>query len=181
MSIYDYSVLDVNEKAVALKEYEGKVIMIINSATECGFTPQYDILQDMYEKYGEKGFVILDFPCNQFGNQAPGSNEEIVSFCSSRFGITFPVFSKIKVNGPSEEPLFRYLKAEKGFSGFDPEHPLTPMMVSMMERTDPNYADSSDIKWNFTKFLVDRSGNVVNRFEPTADMDHVEEIVKELL
>ena len=181
MNIYDFNVLDVNEVEVSLEEYRGQVVLIINSATECGFTPQYDELQDMYEKYGDEGFVILDFPCNQFGNQAPGSNEEIVSFCNSRFGITFPIFSKIDVNGSEELPLYKFLKSEKGFQGFDPEHELTPIMTDVLSKIDPDYESNSDIKWNFTKFLVDREGNVVRRFEPTADLMFVEDKVKELI
>ncbi|MCM1388632.1 MAG: TIGR03905 family TSCPD domain-containing protein, partial [Bacillus sp. (in: Bacteria)] len=121
------------------------------------------------------------FPCDQFGHQAPGSNEEIVSFCDSTYGITFPIFAKIEVNGGNESPLYAYLKAQKGFAGFDPEHPLTPMLESALERMDADYAKSSDIKWNFTKFLIDKQGNVVERFEPTADMSVVEERVAGLL
>ena len=181
MGIYDYSVKAQDGSEVSLADYRGKVILIINSATECGFTPQYDSLQDLYEKYSDQGFVILDFPCNQFGHQAPGSNEEIVSFCDSTYGITFPIFSKIEVNGSNESPLYAYLKSQKGFAGFDPDHPLTPMIESFLERTDPDYAKSSDIKWNFTKFLIDRQGNVVERFEPTADMIAVEEQITKLL
>ena len=175
MNIYDFNVENAAGAEVSLKDYAGQVILVINSATECGFTPQYDDLQDLFEKYGSEGFVILDFPCNQFGHQAPGSNEEIVSFCDSRYGITFPIFSKIEVNGDNENPLFTFLKSQKGFAGFNPEHPLTPMIESMLSRTVPDYLQSSDIKWNFTKFLIDREGNVVERFEPTADMDEVEE------
>ena len=162
-------------------EVTGKVILIINSATECGFTPQYDVLQDLFEKYSDEGFVVLDFPCNQFANQAPGSDEEIVSFCDSTYGITFPIFSKIEVNGSNESPLYTYLKSQKGFAGFDPEHPLTPMLESSLERTDPDYKENSDIKWNFTKFLIDRQGKVVERFEPTTDMLLVEDRIVSLL
>lgn len=181
MNVYDFNVEDAYGETKALRDYEGKVLLIINSATKCGFTPQYDDLQDLYEKYGKDGFVILDFPCDQFGNQAPGSTEEIISFCDATFGITFPIFSKTEVNGDNASPLFTYLKSQKGFAGFDPEHPLTAMMESFLSRTAPDYAQSSDIKWNFTKFLVDRSGNVVERFEPTADMAEVEGRVRDLL
>lgn len=181
MNIYDFTVRDAEGAEVSLMDYAGKVILVINSATECGFTPQYDSLQDLFEKYSDEGFVILDFPCNQFGNQAPGSDEEIVSFCDSTYGITFPIFSKIKVNGSDESPLYTYLKSQKGFAGFAPEHPLTPMLESMLERTDANYAKSSDIKWNFTKFLIDQQGNVIERFEPTTDMALVEEQIARLL
>ena len=181
MSIYDYNVEDAYGGVASLKDYAGKVVLIINSATECGFTPQYDSLQDLFEKYAGSGFVILDFPCNQFGHQAPGSNEEIISFCDSRYGITFPIFSKIEVNGENESPLYTYLKSQKGFAGFNSEHPLTPMLESVLERTVPDYLKSSDIKWNFTKFLIDREGNVVERFEPTADMGEVEQKIVNLL
>jgi glutathione peroxidase len=181
MNIYDFNMENGYGEETSLRDYEGKVMLIINSATQCGFTPQYDALQDMYEKYGNDGFVVLDFPCNQFGHQAPGSNDEIISFCDSTYGITFPIFSKIDVNGSDESPLFTYLKEQKGFNGFDPENPLTAMMESFLSRTAPDYADSNDIKWNFTKFLIDRDGNVVERFEPTADMAEVERRVRDLL
>ncbi len=181
MNIYDFNVLNADGDMVSLKEYEGKVVLIINSATECGFTPQYDELQDMYEKYADRGFVVLDFPCNQFGNQAPGTMEEIVSFCDSRYGITFPMFSKIDVNGENEEPLYKYLKEQKGFEGFDEEHELTPIVTDIVSKIDPDYKTSSDIKWNFTKFLVSREGEVLERFEPTADMMNVEEKVVQAL
>lgn len=181
MGIYDFKMADASGQMVSLQDYEGKVLLIINSATQCGFTPQYDELQDMYEKYESEGFVILDFPCNQFGNQAPGTNEEIVTFCDSRYGITFPIFSKIEVNGENAVPLYQYLTSEKGFAGFDEEHPLTSILISMMERTNPNFREEPEIKWNFTKFLVDRQGKVVERFEPTTDMSLVAERVKALL
>ena len=143
MSIYDFTVKDMQGNDVSLSQYQGKVLLIVNTATGCGFTPQYDGLQDLYEKYQDKGFEILDFPCNQFANQAPGSDEEIASFCTGRFGITFPQFSKIDVNGANEAPLYTWLKAQKGG------------------------VLGSRIKWNFTKFLVDRNGNVIERFAPT--------------
>ena len=181
MNIYDFTATNTEGVEISLKDYAGKVILIINSATECGFTPQYDVLQDLFEKYSDEGFVVLDFPCNQFANQAPGSDEEIVSFCDSTYGITFPIFSKIEVNGSNESPLYTYLKSQKGFAGFDPEHPLTPMLESSLERTDPDYKENSDIKWNFTKFLIDRQGKVVERFEPTTDMLLVEDRIVSLL
>ena len=155
--IYDYEVLDTKGNTRSLRQYEGKVLLIVNTATGCGFTPQYDGLQDLYEKYQAAGLEILDFPCNQFGNQAPGSDEEIGSFCSSRYGITFEQFHKIDVNGASEAPLYTYLKSQKG---------------GVM---------GSKIKWNFTKFLVDRNGAVVERFAPTTTPEAIEkELVKYL-
>lgn len=181
MGIYDFKVLDGNGEKVSLSDYEGKVLLIINSATECGFTPQYDGLQDLYEKYADQNFVILDFPCNQFGNQAPGSNQEIATFCDSKYGVTFPIFSKIDVNGENTDPLFQYLKEQKTFLGFDPDHELTSVLEGIIEKIDPEFRTNSNIKWNFTKFLIDRNGNVVERFEPTTDLGYVEERIKELL
>lgn len=181
MSIYDFKVMSRNGDEVSLEKFKNKVLLIINSATECGFTPQYDNLQDLYEKYANRGFVILDFPCNQFGNQAPGSDAEIASFCDVKFGIKFPIFSKIDVNGENASPLFRYLVNQKGFRGFDSGHPLAAILQSMLERSNPDGLESPDIKWNFTKFLVDQEGNVVERFEPTTDMSVVEERIKDLL
>lgn len=181
MSIYDFEVRTVEGNKISLGEFRGKVVLIVNSATQCGFTPQYDKLQDMYEKYAKEGFVILDFPCNQFGKQAPGSDEEIVSFCDARFGITFPQFSKIDVNGENAIPLYHYLVKEKGFKGFDPEEEMTSVLEGVLRKINPNYVNEPDIKWNFTKFLVDRDGNVVERFEPMEHMDVVEDKMRELL
>ena len=157
MSVYDFKVKDAKGVEVDLSEYKGKVLLIVNTATGCGFTPQYEGLQDLYEAYAEKGLEILDFPCNQFGGQAPGPEEEIVDFCQSRYGVTFRQFAKIEVNGEKEAPLYTYLKGEKGgFLG-------------------------SKIKWNFTKFLVDREGKVVARFAPTVKPADIEAKIKELL
>lgn len=181
MNIYDFNVLGLSQENVSLEKYKGKVVLIINSATQCGFTPQYGKLQSLYEKYSDQGFVILDFPCNQFGNQAPGSNQEIASFCDTKFGVTFPIFSKIDVNGENAIPLYQYLKKEKGFAGFDPKHQLTPVLEDMLGKANPNYKNEPDIKWNFTKFLVDRNGNVVERFEPTEDLEVVEKKIADLL
>jgi glutathione peroxidase len=174
-NIYSFTVKDQNGKDVNLSEYKGKVILIINSATQCGFTYQYSDLQGMYNKFKDEGFVILDFPCNQFGEQAPGSNQEIHTFCTSNYDVTFPQFDKIDVNGENASPLFTWLKNKKGFEGFDMDdrYGLGPKMHAMLLKQDPNYAEKPDIKWNFTKFLIDKKGNVVKRFEPTADMEEV--------
>jgi glutathione peroxidase len=181
MNIYDFKVKNRNGEEVSLSEYAGKVLLIINSATQCGFTPQYDTLQDLYEKYNGEGLVILDFPCNQFGNQAPGSDEEIYSFCDANYGVTFPIFSKIEVNGENAHPLYQYLVSQKGFAGFDESHPIAPRLIPKLLELDPDYASKPSIKWNFTKFLIDRRGNVVERFEPTEDMFIVADKIKELL
>lgn len=181
MNVYDFEVKDGNGQLVSLKDYEGKALIILNSATGCGFTPQYDGLQDLYEKYQGQGFEILDFPCNQFGNQAPGSQEEIVEFCQTRYGITFPIFEKIEVNGEKAIPLYQFLVKEKGFEGFPPEHPLTATLDSILGGINPDYKKDPSIKWNFTKFLIDRQGNVAERFEPTTEIDVIEAKLKELL
>lgn len=181
MNIYDFKVKDRSEREVSLSDYKGKVLLIINSATQCGFTPQYEPLQQLYEKYKEQSFEILDFPCNQFGNQAPGTNEEIYSFCDTKYGVKFPIFAKLEVNGENAHPLYQYLKGEMGFTGFHEGHSLTPVLDHMLAESDPDYKTKSDIKWNFTKFLIDRNGNVVERFEPTLDMAIVEEKLKALL
>ena len=180
-NFFEFKAQDTRCEVHSMEEYRGKVVLVVNTATQCGFTPQYDDLQNLYEKYQEEGLEILDFPCNQFGNQAPGTNEEIVSFCDANFGVTFPHYAKIDVNGEKAHPLYRFLKQQKGFVGFDQENPLTPMLESMLERTHPDYQSTSDIKWNFTKFLIDRDGNVVERFEPTTDMYEVEQKIRELL
>lgn len=181
MSIYDFKAVTRKGEEISLSEFEGKVLLIINSATQCGFTPQYDALQDLYEKYVDEGLVILDFPCNQFANQAPGSDEEIYSFCDSNYGVTFPIFSKIEVKGDNAHPLFQYLISQKGFEGFDDAHPIASKLKQALDKIDPGYAGNSDIKWNFTKFLIDRKGNVLERFEPTEDLFIVEDKIKKLL
>ncbi len=181
MNIYDFKAKNKHGEEVALSEFEGKVLLIINSATQCGFTPQYDTLQDLYEKYSDEGLVVLDFPCNQFHNQAPGTDDEIYSFCESNYGVKFPIFSKIEVNGENAHPIFKYLVSEKGFAGFDEANKLTPVLDKMLSEVDPDYKSKPSIKWNFTKFLVDRNGNVVERFEPTEDMFIVEDKIKGLL
>lgn len=178
MNIYDFSVENMNGDIVSLKEYEGKVVLIVNTATRCGFTPQYDDLQNLYERYADRGFVVLEFPSNEFGGQAPESNQEIVAFCDAKFGIKFPQFAKTLVNGEFANPLFKYLQKEQDFKGFDPAHPLTSILESKFERENPNYKNEPDIKWNFTKFLADRQGNVVNRFEPTDDFSVIREEIE---
>lgn len=176
-SVYDFAVKTQDGKMVKLDSYKGQYILIVNTATQCGFTPQYEEMQHMYEKFKDDGFVILDFPCNQFGEQAPGSNQEIHNFCTSTFNITFPQFAKVNVNGPDEDPLFTWLKKQKGFEGFDQSNPIGKHLHEAFLKQDPNYAENPDIKWNFTKFLIDREGNVVARFEPTMDMNKVADAI----
>ena len=157
MSIYDFTVKGRAGEDVSLSTYKGKVLLVVNTATGCGFTPQYEGLQKLYDKHKDKGFEILDFPCNQFANQAPGTIEEIQSFCTLNYGTTFPRFAKIDVNGKNASDLFKFLKKEK------------------------KSALGSSIKWNFTKFLIDREGNVVKRFAPTDTPESIEQDIVTLL
>ena len=157
MNIYDIKANTAKGQEVSLSDYKGKVLLIVNTATGCGFTPQYKGREELYKKYSEQGFEILDFPCNQFGAQAPGTNAEIVSFCTLNYGVTFPQFAKTEVNGPGEHPLYTYLKSQKG---------------GLL---------GNKIKWNCTKFLVDREGRVVDRFAPNVEPKKIENSIKELL
>ncbi|MBQ8781116.1 MAG: glutathione peroxidase [Oscillospiraceae bacterium] len=179
MNIYDFSVKAQDGREVSLSEYKGKVLLIVNTATGCGFTPQYDELQDIYDEYREKGFEILDFPCNQFGEQAPGNDEEIHSFCTGRYGITFPQFSKVDVNGENAIPLFKWLTENTRFEGFGMS-PMAVMLSGVVKKMDKDFKNNGNIKWNFTKFLIDRNGEIVSRFEPM-DMKKLEEKIKECL
>ena len=173
-SIYDFTVKDDAGKDVSLAEYKGKVLLIVNTATRCGFTPQYKELEALYEKYSKDGLEILDFPCNQFGEQAPGSIQEIHQFCTANFDILFPQFDKIEVNGANEHPLYTWLKAQKGFGGFDTNDQRGKFMDDMLRKRDADFDKKSDIKWNFTKFLVSRDGRVLKRYEPTDKISDIE-------
>ncbi|MGX8688143.1 MAG: glutathione peroxidase [bacterium] len=179
MGIYDYSLLDRRGNEVSMKDYEGKVLLIVNTATGCGFTPQYKDLEELYEKYHDQGLEIIDVPCNQFAGQTPGTDDEIHEFCTLKYKTQFPQFKKSDVNGETAIPLFKYLKSQQAFKGFG-FGPAALAMSAMLKKIDSDYKNNPEIKWNFTKFLVDRQGNVVNRFEPTADMKKVveKEIVK---
>ncbi|MBQ8062016.1 MAG: glutathione peroxidase [Bacteroidales bacterium] len=179
-SVYDFKVKDMDGKEVSLSDYKGKVLLIVNTATKCGFTPQYEELQALYDKFKDKGLVILDFPCNQFGGQAPGDIASIHEFCTSKYNTTFPQFDKIDVNGENESPLFAYLKSKQGFKGFG-NGQQAKFMDEMMKKQDPDYASKPDVKWNFTKFLVDSKGEVVARFEPTVSMNFVSTVVSSKL
>jgi len=179
MSIYEYSVRKTDGTELSLGEFRGKVLLIVNTATGCGFTPHYKPLEEMYEKYHDRGLEIMDIPCNQFAGQTPGSDQEIHEFCTLNYGTRFPQMKKSDVNGEQALPLYGYLKAQKGFAGFS--GPAAPMMSGLLKKIDPDYEQNPDIKWNFTKFLVDREGNVIARFEPTADMKEVEQAAAALL
>ena len=178
--IYDYTITTGKGEKLDLSDYKGKVILIVNTATGCGFTPQYAPIEQLYRDYHDKGLEILDIPCNQFGGQAPGSDDEIHEFCTVHFNTTFPQMKKADVNGPNELPLYTWLKSQKGFKGFY-QNQYKTLLEEMFAKADPEWDKKPDIKWNFTKFVIDRAGNVVARFEPTADMAKVEECIKSLL
>ena len=180
MNFYDYSVPAVDGREVSMSEYKGKVVLVVNTATGCGFTPQYEDLENMYEKYNPSGLEIIDVPCNQFAGQTPGTDEEIRNFCTLKYDTKFVQMKKSDVNGENELPLYTFLKSEKGFEGFG-KGPKALAMGVMLKAIDKDYKNNPNIKWNFTKFLVDREGNVVARFEPLEDMKKVEEAVKSLL
>lgn len=173
MSIYEYTIPQVNGEQTSLKDYEGKVLLIVNTATGCGFTPQYEDLETFYETYHDKGLEIIDIPCNQFAGQTPGTDEEIHQFCTLHYNTQFPQMKKSDVNGENELPLYTYLKSQKGFEGFG-KGPKALAMSALLKKIDKDYKNNPDIKWNFTKFLVSRDGRVMKRYEPTDKMSDVE-------
>ncbi len=176
MNIYDFTVKDAQKEDVSLADYRGKVLLIVNTATACGFTPQYDGLEKLHADLHDKGLEILDFPCNQFANQAPGTNEEIVAFCQLKFGVTFKTFDKIDVNGKDAAPLFTFLKKEAKEHKSE-EH--TQLVTALKDKISGLLG--SDIKWNFTKFLVDAEGNVIKRYSPTATPEKITPDIERLL
>ena len=178
--VYDFTVKDRTGNEISLSDYAGKVLLIVNTATGCGFTPHYEPLEEMYKEFRDKGFEILDFPCTQFANQAPGDADEIHQFCTLKFGTEFPQFQKIDVNGENAEPLFVYLATEKPFEGFG-KGLKNVALNKFTSANNKKFGDKAYIKWNFTKFLIDREGNVVARFEPTFDMKDVKKAVENLL
>ncbi len=180
MGFYDYTVPAKKDETVAMKDFEGKVVVVVNTATGCGFTPQYKDLEALYEKFHNQGLEIVDVPCNQFAGQTPGTDEEIHEFCTLKYNTQFPQMKKSDVNGENELPLFRYLKDQKGFEGFG-KGPAALAMNVMLKKIDKDYKNNHDIKWNLTKFVVDRQGNVVARFEPTANMKELEACVASLI
>lgn len=180
MGFYDLSVEQTNGEQLSMADFEGKVVLVVNTATGCGFTPQYKDLESIYEQFHDKGLEIVDVPCNQFAGQTPGSDEEIHEFCSLNYNTQFPQMKKTDVNGETACELFKYLKRQKGFEGFG-KGAKALAMSAMLKTIDKDYKNNPEIKWNFTKFIVDRQGNVVARFEPTADMKEVEKCVASLI
>lgn len=180
MQIYDFKVKAQDGGEVSLSDYKGKMLLIVNTATGCGLMPQYEELQDLYDACHDQGLEILDFPCNQFGQQAPGDDEEIHSFCTGRFGITFPQFSKIDVLGENAIPLYKWLSEHSKFEGFG----MSPMGLAMngiAKKMDKDFKKNGNVKWNFTKFFISRYGEILARFEPTVPMKTVMEEVKAVL
>ena len=180
-TVYDFTVKDRLGQDVSLSDYRGKVLLIVNTATGCGFTPHYEPLEAMYKELKEQGFEILDFPCNQFGQQAPGTDDEIHTFCVVNYKTAFPRFAKVDVNGDNAAPLFRFLTDNTKFEGFSHDDKIAPILEKMLGEADPDYAKKPDIKWNFTKFLIGKDGRIVRRFEPTAPLSDIEAEVEKAL
>lgn len=180
MNFYDISVTRPDGSQLSMADFKGKVVLVVNTATGCGFTPHYEPLEKMYEKYHDQGLEIIDVPCNQFKGQTPGTDEEIHQFCTLKYNTQFPQMKKSDVNGENAIELFKYLKSQKGFEGFG-HGPAALAMGALLKTIDRDYKNNPEIKWNFTKFVINREGEVVARFEPTADMKKVEECVASLI
>ena len=180
--IYDITVKDMDGSDVSLANYKGKVLLIVNVASKCGLTPQYEGLEALYQKYKDQGLEILGFPCNQFLGQEPGTNEEIQSFCSLNYNVTFPLFDKIDVNGEAESPLYTYLKEQAPFKGY-PEgtEEFATMLDEIHQKTGTGFDQGDAIRWNFGKFLVSKDGKTILRFEPMVTPDMMEETIQKML
>jgi glutathione peroxidase len=179
-TIYGFTAESNKGQEVNFADYKGKVLLVVNTASKCGFTPQYDGLEALYKKYEDKGLVVIGFPCDQFGHQEPGSNDEIEEFCRLNYGVTFPLMAKSDVNGENANPIFKWLYSEKPFAGFG-DSETGKFMDGMLSRSDADYASNPDIKWNFTKFLIDRKGRVVARFEPVVTPEELDAEILALL
>ena len=179
-TIYQFKAESNSGEEVSFADYKGKVLLVVNTASKCGFTPQYEGLEALYKEYKDKGLVVVGFPCDQFGHQEPGTDEEIVEFCKLNYGVTFPLMAKSDVNGDNANDIFKWLYAEKPFAGFG-DSETGKFMDGMLSRQDPDYASNPDIKWNFTKFLIDRKGRVVARFEPVVTPEQLESEIEALL
>lgn len=179
--IYDLKALTSKGQELNFSQFKGKVLLIVNTASKCGFTPQFEGLETLNKKYKDKGLVVIGFPCNQFAGQDPGTDSEISEFCQLNYGVSFLMMKKSDVNGPQTNAIFKFLKSKAGFAGFDPAHPLSKLLVEMLSKNDPDYASKPDTKWNFTKFLVSKDGNKIIRFEPTATPTDMEASIEKLL
>lgn len=181
MNIYDFVVNDISGNPISLEDYKGKTLLVVNTASKCNFTPQYDDLQKLYDKYQARGFEILGFPCNQFNEQDPGSSEEINSFCQRNYGVTFPIFEKIDVNGKLAQPLFKYLKESVPFKGLDISNSTNKILNAILNDKFPEFNAGNAIRWNFTKFLIDNNGDVVKRFESSVEPMEIELDIQRIL
>lgn len=181
MSIYNFTANSITGKPVTLEEYKDKVVMIVNTASKCRFTTQYSDLQNLYSRYQKQGFEILGFPCNQFGEQEPGSNDDVQSFCQRNYGVSFPMFEKIDVRGSKAHPLFTYLTQQAPFTGFDETQIQAKLLHAFLREKFPEFLIDDSVKWNFTKFLIDRNGNIVSRFEPSVEPLDIEKSIEALL
>ena len=179
--IFDFKALTSKGQELDFAQFEGKVLLIVNTASKCGFTPQFEGLEKLNEQYKDKGLVVIGFPCNQFAEQDPGTDDEISQFCQLNYGVTFQIMKKIDVNGPDEHPIFTYLKSQAGFAGFNPAHPIAKILDELLSKANPDYAKTPDIKWNFTKFLISRDGSKVQRFEPTSTPEEIAASIEALL
>ncbi|MCQ2198393.1 MAG: glutathione peroxidase [Paludibacteraceae bacterium] len=180
-SVYDFTVRDNKGNDTPLSKYKGKVLLVVNTATHCGHTPQYKELEELYESYKDKGFEILDFPCNQFGAQAPGTDEEIEQFCTTNYNTKFPRFTKVEVNGENEAPLFSYLKDKKNYVRVKPKNKLISIKDIVLVESEAEANEKPDIYWNFTKFLVNKKGQVIARFESAARTESLAPAIEALL
>lgn len=181
MSVHEFTARNIRGQEVELGSYKGKVLLIVNTASKCGFTHQYADLQKLYDKYKDRGLVLLGFPCNQFGEQEPGTNDEVNTFCQLNYGVSFPLFEKVEVRGPDKHPLFAYLSENAPFEGFDTATSGGKMLHAFLTDKLPELMAGNEIKWNFTKFLVDGEGCVVKRFESPVDPLDIEPAIEALL
>jgi Glutathione peroxidase len=181
MNIYDFNLRTIDGEEISLNQYKGKVLLIVNTASKCGFTPQYKDLEKIYKDYKDYGIEILGFPSNQFAEQEPGNNKEVKNFCELNYGVTFPLFEKIDVRGADAHPIFKYLIKEAPFKGFDMSNPSAKLLYGFIQEKLPEYLVGDSVKWNFTKFLIDKEGNVVNRFESPVDPLDIVPSIKKLL
>ncbi|WP_309087168.1 glutathione peroxidase [Domibacillus sp.] len=181
MSIYDFSAKAMNGQEISLEKYRDKVVLIVNTASQCGFTFQYEDLQRLYDRYKEKDFVILGFPCNQFAGQEPDNNDKVQSFCTLRYGVSFPMFQKVNVRDEGAHPLFEYLASKKPFEGFNESHPVAKVLIPLLKEKHPEYLFGDAVRWNFTKFLIDKKGTVLKRYEATTDPIDMEKDIELLL
>jgi glutathione peroxidase len=180
MSVYDYKYTSIEGRPVEMSQYKGKALLIVNTASKCGFTPQFKGLEELYKQYKDKGFEVIGFPCNQFMDQEPGDEQAISEFCTIRYGVTFPLSAKVDVREAGAIPLYKYLTSQKGFTGMGKGLKTKAFEIMLKAKYKDGYKDDQ-IKWNFTKFLIDRTGEVVARFEPPVEPKDIASDIEKLL